>query len=176
MIKAAGLAMVLAGVIGASPAYAGDARLVLGAVIGGGAGAAIGQSLGGRDAAIIGSAIGAAAGAAVVATQPRAAAHPSSGHGATHSVPIHGWPGAYGGVVVYPPVVQHPVPSFQWGSPTVIVQIGPSHADRGHAVPPGHAFGHPGRGHRHGYRPEHRHGDSPDHRHERRDGRHASRW
>ena len=56
-----GSGIVAGSLVLAAPAQASD--VVLGAIVGGGAGALIGQSLGGRDGAIIGSAIGAAAGA-----------------------------------------------------------------------------------------------------------------
>jgi hypothetical protein len=173
----AGALGVAAGAL-ASPVHAGDSRLVLGAVIGGGAGAAIGQSIGGRDAAIIGSAIGAAAGAAVVATQPRSV---------VHAAPVHDWPGQHAGIAYYPhgvhypaypqawppavivhappvvvhrpAVVVHPsVPSFHWGPPTVVVQIHRAGPPPAHGVPPGHARGHPGRGHGHGHGHGHAHG------------------
>lgn len=50
-------------------AMANDA--ILGAVLGGGAGAFVGHSIGGRDATIIGGAIGAAAGAAIASDNDR---------------------------------------------------------------------------------------------------------
>lgn len=50
-------------------AMANDA--ILGAVLGGGAGAFVGHSIGGRDATIIGGAIGAAAGAAIASDDDR---------------------------------------------------------------------------------------------------------
>jgi uncharacterized protein YcfJ len=50
-------------------AMANDA--ILGAVLGGGAGAFVGHSIGGRDATIIGGAIGAAAGAAIASDNGR---------------------------------------------------------------------------------------------------------
>jgi hypothetical protein len=51
------------GLLSANAALADDA--VLGALLGGGAGAVVGRSIGGRDATIIGGALGAAAGAAI---------------------------------------------------------------------------------------------------------------
>jgi hypothetical protein len=61
-----GIGIVAGSLALAAPALASD--VVLGAVLGGGAGALIGQSLGGRDGAIIGSAIGAAAGASAASS------------------------------------------------------------------------------------------------------------
>ena len=52
-----------------SNAMANDA--VVGAIIGGGAGAFVGQSIGGRDATIIGGALGAAAGVAIASDRGR---------------------------------------------------------------------------------------------------------
>lgn len=64
-----GIATVLSlGLATSSVALANDA--VIGALIGGTAGAFVGRSMGGRDAAVAGGVIGAAAGAAI-ATQPR---------------------------------------------------------------------------------------------------------
>ena len=68
MKKTSCVTLVLAfGLLAAGTAQADDA--VLGALIGGGAGAVVGSSVGGRDAAIIGGAIGAAAGAAIGSQQ-----------------------------------------------------------------------------------------------------------
>ena len=64
MKKARCITLALAlGLLASGAALADDA--VLGALIGGGAGAVVGHSVGGRDATIIGGAIGAAAGAAI---------------------------------------------------------------------------------------------------------------
>ena len=60
--KAAATALVSLCLLSAN-AMANDA--VVGAIIGGGAGAFVGHSIGGRDATIIGGALGAAAGAAI---------------------------------------------------------------------------------------------------------------
>ena len=63
-------AMVVSlGLLTAGVAMADDA--VIGALIGGGAGALVGRSIGGRDATIIGGAIGAAAGAAIGSDRSR---------------------------------------------------------------------------------------------------------
>lgn len=86
-LAASALAVSAAALL-APPARA--SQPVLGAIIGGGAGAMIGQSFGGRDGAVIGGAIGAAAGAA-------AAQHTR-----------HGGYGAHVGVG-YPPPVYAPV-------------------------------------------------------------------
>ena len=64
MKKQLGIAMVLSlGLLSSGAALANDA--VVGALLGGGAGAIVGHSIGGRDGTIIGGAIGAAAGAAI---------------------------------------------------------------------------------------------------------------
>jgi outer membrane lipoprotein SlyB len=62
---AASTMVVAAAVVLAPRAHA--SQPILGAIVGGGAGAMIGQSIGGRDGAVIGGAIGAAAGAATYA-------------------------------------------------------------------------------------------------------------
>jgi len=62
--------MVLSlGLLTAGAAMANDA--VIGALIGGGAGALVGRSVGGRDGTIIGGALGAAAGAAIASDRTR---------------------------------------------------------------------------------------------------------
>ena len=66
MKKHLGITIMLAA-LASTPALAGDA--VLGALIGGGAGAVVGSSIGGRDAALIGGALGAATGAAIASSQ-----------------------------------------------------------------------------------------------------------
>lgn len=81
---------------------------VLGAIVGGGAGAMIGQSIGGRDGAVIGGAIGAAAG--VAATQ-----HRHSGYGASvgfgYPAPVY---------VPAPPVYYAPPPVYYAPAPVVL--------------------------------------------------------
>jgi hypothetical protein len=68
MKKQQGITLVLAlGLLSSSAAMADDA--ILGALLGGGAGAVVGHSIGGRDGTIIGGAIGAAAGAAIGSQQ-----------------------------------------------------------------------------------------------------------
>ena len=63
MKKQLGITLALALCVLSVNAAANDA--VLGALLGGGAGAVVGRSLGGRDGTIIGGALGAAAGAAI---------------------------------------------------------------------------------------------------------------
>lgn len=124
---------------------------VLGAIVGGGAGAMIGQSIGGRDGAVIGSAIGAAAGVAA-AQQVR-----HGGYGASVSF----------GVATYPPPIYVPSPPVYYAPPPVLYAP-PAVVYRAprvvYSVPPrvvyrpahglshrhGHHRGdHRGRGHRH---------------------------
>lgn len=78
---------------------------VLGAIVGGGAGAMIGQSIGGRDGAVIGGAIGAAAGAAAA----QSARHGYGGYGVSVGV----------GAVGYPPPVYVPAPPVYYAPPPV---------------------------------------------------------
>ena len=66
--KAAAAALVSLCLLSAN-AMANDA--IVGAIIGGGAGAFVGQSFGGRDATIIGGALGAAAGVAIASDRGR---------------------------------------------------------------------------------------------------------
>ena len=62
MKKQLGITIMLAA-LASTPAIANDE--IIGALIGGGAGAAVGHSIGGRNAAVIGGALGAAAGVAI---------------------------------------------------------------------------------------------------------------
>ncbi len=61
--KLGGALLLSLGLLSSGVAMANDA--VIGALLGGGAGAMVGHSLGGRDGTIIGGALGAAAGAAI---------------------------------------------------------------------------------------------------------------
>ena len=70
MKKQLGIAMVLSlGLLSSGAALANDA--VVGALLGGGAGAIVGHSIGGRDGTIIGGALGAAAGAVIGSERSR---------------------------------------------------------------------------------------------------------
>lgn len=110
---------------------------VIGAAVGGGAGALIGQALGGRDAAIVGGALGAAAGASL------------AGHRGYYGPPRpRGW--GYGPPAVYAPPPAVYVPPVHYAPPPV------------YYAPPvyyGHGWrGHPGKGWKHGHYKPWRHG------------------
>jgi len=101
-----------AAVVLAPRAYA--SQPVLGAIVGGGAGAMIGQSIGGRDGAVIGGAIGAAAGAAAA----QSARHGHVGYGASVGIGAVGYPPPV--YVPSPPVYYAPPPPVYYAPPPVV--------------------------------------------------------
>src|SRR5690606_18305350 len=154
---AASVLMVGAAALVAPPAQA--SQTVLGAIVGGGAGAMIGQSFGGRDGAVIGGAIGAAAGAA-------AAQHTRhGGYGAHVGVNIGYPPPVY---VPAPPVVYAPAPVYHVPPavvyrPPVVVYKAPRVV---HAKPPRVVYrsSHGWSGDRHHHHHGHRGGHGRGHR------------
>lgn len=94
MKKQLGITLALC-LLSSTPALANDA--VLGALIGGGAGAVVGSSIGGRNAAVIGGALGAAAGAAMASSR-------------TDTRVVYSAPPAY--LPPPPPAVYVPAPVF----------------------------------------------------------------
>lgn len=126
---------------------------VLGAIVGGGAGAMIGQSIGGRDGAVIGGAIGAAAGAAAAQHTRHGGYGASVGFGAVYPPPVYvpSPPVYYSpppAVVYPPPVVVYRAPRVVYSTPPRVVYR-PAHGwsnDRHHHR---HHRGNRGRGHRH---------------------------
>ncbi len=109
---------VAAGV--SQPASAGDP--VLGALIGGGIGAAIGHSVNGHNGAWVGGALGALTGASIAA---------SSGYyydGGYYGQPAYAAPASvYGGAYVAPPPVYYSAPPVYYG-PSVVVAARPYYA------------------------------------------------
>lgn len=94
MKKQLRIAMIFSiGLLSANLAMANDA--VLGALLGGGAGAVVGRSIGGRNSTVIGGALGAAAGAAIGSNyrNPRAEYYPPS--------PVYYGPPVYSSPQVY---------------------------------------------------------------------------
>lgn len=94
MKKQLGITIALC-MLSSTPALADDT--VLGALIGGGAGAVVGHSIGGRDAAVIGGALGAAAGAAIASN--------NGGTRVVHSRPVYYAPPPPPAYYAPPPVV-----------------------------------------------------------------------
>ena len=105
MKKQLGITLILAA-LATTPALAGET--VIGALIGGGAGAAIGHSIGGRNAAIIGGALGAATGAAIANNNSydTRVVHSRPGYYAPPPPPAYYAPEP----VVYPQQVYYPAP------------------------------------------------------------------
>ena len=135
MKKHLGISIMLAA-LASTPALAGDA--VLGALIGGGAGAVVGSSIGGRDAALIGGALGAATGAAI-----------ASSHGGTR---VYVAPPAY--MPPPPPAVYVPAPVIYpqqaYYAPPVRVERRVYYVENGYGYPRG-AYGRYERRHHHDY-------------------------
>lgn len=141
----------------APPAQA--SQPVVGAIIGGGAGAMIGQSFGGRDGAVIGGAIGAAAGAAAAQHARHGGYGASVGFGVGYPPPVYvpsppvyySPPPVYYGappVIVAPPAVVYRAPKVVYQAPPRVL-YGPVHGwSNGRHVHHGHR-GDRGRGHRH---------------------------
>ncbi len=126
-----------AGLLSASAAQANDA--VLGAVIGGGLGAVVGNHVSGRDGAIIGGAVGAAAGA-VIASEDDRHYRPRSVYVAPPPVRVYSPAPVYGPAPIYAPA-----PVYYAPSPVRVVQ-----------APVVYVPTHPGKKH---WRHEHRHYD-----------------
>ena len=117
------LALAL-GVLSSGAALADDA--VLGALIGGGAGAVVGHSVGGRDATIIGGAIGAAAGAAIGSQR-------GAGRVEYVAPPVYYAAPAYPQRVYYPPqTVYYARPVHIAPAPVYYVERGYGRAHHGH--------------------------------------------
>ena len=95
--KLGGALLLSLGLLSSGAAMANDA--VIGAIVGGGAGALVGHSLGGRDGTIVGGVLGAAAGAAIASESRlvRVEDYPPP-------APYYRRPGYYEPVRVYRPV------------------------------------------------------------------------
>ena len=117
-----------AGLLSASAAQANDA--VLGAVIGGGLGAVVGNHVSGRDGAIIGGAVGAAAGV-VIASENDRHYRPRPVYVAPSPVRVYAPTPVYAPAPVYapPPVYYAPPPVRVVRAPVVYV---PAHPARKH--------------------------------------------
>ena len=152
MKKHLGMTLILAA-LASTPVLAGDA--VLGALIGGGAGAVVGSSIGGRDAALIGGALGAATGAAI-----------ASSHSGTR---VYVAPPAY--LPPPPPAVYVPAPVIYpqqaYYAPPVRVERRVYYVESGYGTPRG-AYG------RYERRYERHHDDW--HGRDRRDDGHRRGW
>ena len=122
MKKARCITLALAlGLLSSGAALADDA--VLGALIGGGAGAVVGHSVGGRDATIIGGAIGAAAGAAI-----------GSQRGASRVEYVA--PPVYYAAPAYPPRVYYPPQAVYYARPVPVAPPPVYYVERGYARDP----------------------------------------
>ena len=154
MKKHLGMTLILATLasLASNSALAGDA--VLGALIGGGAGAVVGSSIGGRDAALIGGALGAATGAAIA----------SSGTRIVHAGPAYYAPPPPPAIYVPAPVVY---PQQAYYAPPVRVERRVYYVESGYGTPRG-AYG------RYERRYERHHDDW--HGRDRRDDGHRRGW
>jgi hypothetical protein len=99
--------LVSIGLLGANVALANDA--VVGAVLGGGAGALIGNSVNGHNGAVVGAALGAAAGAAIAANGPYYGTSAQVYYGPPQPV-YYARPAYYGAPVYYPAPVYYARP------------------------------------------------------------------
>jgi hypothetical protein len=104
--------------LSSNAAQADDA--VLGALIGGGAGAVVGHSVGGRNGTIIGGAIGAAAGAAIGSQQR------------SQSRVEYVAPPAYYAVPAYPPRAYYPPQEVYYARPVPVAPAPIYYVERGY--------------------------------------------
>ncbi len=120
------------GLLSANAAMANDA--VLGAIVGGGLGAAVGSHVGGRDGAVIGSAVGAAAG--VVIASDDGHRHRPAAYGYAPPPPVRVYaPGpVYAPAPVYAPtpVYYAPPPVRIVRPPVVYVPVSPARGEWRH--------------------------------------------